>query len=116
MMVASPRLPLFAPPRVRGDCLKLARPCPMTRCRFRVENGQVGASALDYVDRNGEMSLEEVGAVFGVTRERIRQIQAKALKRLAVECKRRGLKVADVLTGLRDSRSPLGQAEEENRS
>lgn len=31
------------------------------------------------LDREGEMTLEEVGQLFGVTRERIRQLEAKAL-------------------------------------
>lgn len=35
------------------------------------------------LDGSGEKTLEEVGTVFGVTRERIRQMEAKALQRLA---------------------------------
>jgi RNA polymerase primary sigma factor len=34
------------------------------------------------IEMNGEHTLEEVGKQFGVTRERIRQIEAKALRRL----------------------------------
>ena len=34
------------------------------------------------IDMNAEHTLEEVGRIFKVTRERIRQIEAKALKKL----------------------------------
>jgi RNA polymerase primary sigma factor len=34
-------------------------------------------------DGHGEMTLEEIGNIYGVTRERIRQIEAKALRQLS---------------------------------
>ena len=39
-------------------------------------------------------TLEEVGQVFGVTRERIRQIESKALRKLSRSAKTKGLKAA----------------------
>ena len=43
--------------------------CPVLKLRFGLEDGKA-------------RTLEEVGQVFNVTRERIRQIEAKALKKL----------------------------------
>jgi len=44
------------------------------------------------LEQDKQMTLEEVGKVFGVTRERIRQIEAKALRKLRHPARRRALK------------------------
>ncbi len=43
------------------------------------------------IDRDSEMTLEEIGQIYGVTRERIRQIEAKALDRLSHPGRKRQL-------------------------
>ena len=116
-MAAALHLPIFTPPRVRGDCMKLPRPCPMIQCRHRIENGpNEGACALDYIDKNGSLILKEVGRIFGFTRERARQIETKALRKLAIAAKRRGLKLEDLLPAPAGA-TPLAAAiEPDNRS
>jgi hypothetical protein len=90
----------FSPPRTRGDCLPGGsngeRPCPWVRCRHHVcidvsPHGEVTLLAdpseaertcsLDA--EHDALTLEQVGALFAVTRERIRQIEAKALRTVA---------------------------------
>jgi hypothetical protein len=86
------RLPLLyeerpPAPRTRRDCLpggvNEARPCPWTGCRHNiVEAGPTQATcSLDIADEGG-ITLEEVGVLMGVTRERIRQIEATALRKI----------------------------------
>jgi len=55
-------------------------------------------------DRNGRdeprlepMTLEECGVVMGVTRERVRQIEKAALKKLRTRLEARGFKLEDVI-------------------
>ncbi len=45
------------------------------------------------IDEKREYTLEEVGQVFGITRERIRQIEAKALRKLKDSQRKRKLRV-----------------------
>jgi RNA polymerase primary sigma factor len=45
------------------------------------------------IDRESEMTLEEIGQIYGVTRERIRQIEAKGLDRLSHPGRKRRLEI-----------------------
>ena len=56
-----------------------ARPCVFA-CRYRLDCGQC---ALDLAGEGG-MSLDAIGQLFGVTRERVRQIESEALAKLRV--------------------------------
>ena len=44
-----------------------------------------------------QMTLEQVGSTMGVTRERIRQIEAKALRKLRVRARVIGVNLTDYL-------------------
>ena len=86
-------------PRTRGECVDGVRPCPWLACRHHlaidVAFGRVHVNhplddledlahtcALDVVEDCGPLTLAEVGEVIGVTRERVRQLEARALRRL----------------------------------
>ena len=86
-------------PKTRGDCVDMPRPCPFVSCRHHLflEANAAGSisfplgeveledmpesCSLDVADRGG-VTLEEIGAILGVTRERIRQTEAIALRRI----------------------------------
>ena len=88
-------------PKTRGDCIGGPRPCPWVGCRHHfglkdiphqavkierhvldeegVPYDDAETCVLDVVDRGSDLTLEQVGAIFGITRERIRQIEAVAI-------------------------------------
>jgi len=95
-------------PKTRLDCAEQPRPCPWVGCRHNLylevspagtlivcQPGEPGdmveSCVLDVVDKVGNLTLAEIGILFGITRERIRQIEEKALLKVArskniIEC------------------------------
>jgi hypothetical protein len=89
-----------AKPRTRAECAEGERPCPFVSCKHHLYldvSARTGAiklnfpdlevwemtetCALDVADRGGT-TLEEVGAIMNLTRERIRQVEVKGLAKL----------------------------------
>ncbi len=89
-------------PKTRGDCIDGPRPCPWAGCSMNLyldvhpqsgaiklnfphlEPGDLAEScALDVADRGG-MTLEEIGRLFSITRERIRQLETFGLRKMAL--------------------------------
>lgn len=87
-------------PRTRAECGNGERPCPFVSCKHHLYldvSARTGAiklnfpdlevwemnetCALDVADRGGT-TLEEVGAIMNLTRERIRQVEVKGLAKL----------------------------------
>jgi len=90
-----------------GACMDLVAPCDRIDCRYNVielESIRVGRPAehiqdatepcaLRLADRGG-MTLQEVADVIGVSRERIRQIEESALRRMRRALAERGYTAA----------------------
>jgi len=89
-----------ARPRSRADCAGAARPCMFISCKHHLYldvNPSTGSiklnfpdkevwemadtCALDVADRGG-ITLEEVGSIMNLTRERIRQVETRGLLKL----------------------------------
>lgn len=106
----------YIKPRKRGECLQgenAQRPCPFVSCKHHLYldvsptglitiNSTVpveqmeNSCALDVADTK-EPTLKEIGAMFNVTRERIRQIEAKGLRKLRGMSPKRRLELLDSL-------------------
>jgi len=87
-------------PAARGDCAEMERPCPFVGCKFHLYidvhpvRGSIKVNfpdvevwemtetcALDIADRGG-ITLEDVGQIMNLTRERVRQLETAGLARL----------------------------------
>jgi hypothetical protein len=126
-------------PTTRGDCEKgginEARPCPWVSCRahLHLDSTEIGNVKINKPDEevwemspdascsldvaaHGGVSLEVVGAVFNVSRERARQLEERALRRLFVTLKLQGREgeMRELLAALGEQEhdSPLASAEE----
>lgn len=115
MALALPVLDEHDRPRVRGDCEPRsgtrwsARPCRFEACRHHTSHtkwrGATESCTLDVADRGG-IPLLAVGEIFGgLSRERIRQIEVAALKKLARVLAGRGLRFDDLIGGAADDDS-----------
>jgi hypothetical protein len=100
-------------PRTRADCRGAVRPCPWISCRHHV-GVEVHASgnlswahpgvavedlehscALDLAEHSG-LTLAQVGNVLGITRERVRQIEHRALAKVHQHMRDLGLTDEDL--------------------
>lgn len=90
-------------PVTRADCREGQRPCPWVSCRHHLyldvlptgviklnhpgrELGEMRETcSLDVAERDGGITLEETGKLMNVTRERVRQIEARVLRRVRAE-------------------------------
>jgi hypothetical protein len=89
------RLLVLDQPLTRADCATVPRPCPFRSCRHNLttERGWRPdrlSCSLDAADTGG-LTLDEIGELFGLSRERIRQIQKQAVENLAEAMRQRGL-------------------------
>ncbi len=87
-------------PRTRAECKNEARPCPWVACKHHLYldiNPETGSIKINFPDlepwemehtcaidvaEQGSKTLEEIGAITNLTRERIRQVEVRGLLKL----------------------------------
>lgn len=97
-------------PRTRDECRYGVRPCPFVSCEHHLyldASAKSGAIKLNFPDlepweldescaldvaERGGATLEDVGAIMNLTRERIRQIEVKALAKCEAAIEMRGFR------------------------
>ncbi len=87
-------------PKTRADCVSSARPCVFVSCKYNLYldvNPETGSIKLNFPDKElweleftcaldvaekGGITLEEVGEIMNLTRERIRQVETRGLEKV----------------------------------
>ncbi|MDX2013428.1 MAG: sigma factor-like helix-turn-helix DNA-binding protein [Myxococcaceae bacterium] len=87
-------------PRTRADCVNSPRPCVYVSCKYNLYldvNPETGSIKLNFPDKEiweleytcaldvaekGGITLEEVGEIMNLTRERIRQVETRGLEKV----------------------------------
>src|SRR4051812_22566191 len=87
-------------PRTRADCVNEPRPCLFVSCKHNLYldvNPETGSIKLNFPDKEiwelehtcaldvaekGGITLEEVGEIMNLTRERIRQVETRGLEKV----------------------------------
>ena len=57
----------------------------------------LGEERQKYVPMGMNMTLEEIADMMGITRERVRQIEKKALAKLRIKLRKKGLELDDLI-------------------
>ena len=97
-------------PTTRAECKEEMRPCPWVACKHHLYldiNPMTGSIKINFPDREpweiehtcaldvaeaGALTLEQVGAITNLTRERVRQVEVIGLAKLATSAQRHGLR------------------------
>lgn len=97
-----------ARPRTRAQCQDGPRPCPWASCRHHLAHDLVGRGLVDDIEDlretcsldvadDGPQIYDSVRKHLGISRERVRQIEEKALDRLVDELDERWVDRDEVL-------------------
>lgn len=108
-------------PATRGDCLVMDRPCPFVSCRYHlhldvdpksgglkilrpdIDVWELKETCVLDVASRGELTLEQVGVIMNITRERVRQIERDALQKLKKYCKRNHIELKDMVQEIKEA-------------
>lgn len=65
------------------ECMRENKACDKTECRLWIEKEDEGNCTLISIERNGDMTLQEVAERMKISYVRVKQIQDSALVKLA---------------------------------
>ena len=74
-------------PSCSRQCLKSGDPCTKEGCRYWIDYPEDQTCALISIEKNGQMTLNEISKRLGVSLVRVSQIEKKAIKKLSKRIK-----------------------------